>query len=96
MTWFEAEVFDGGGAGFADPQPVQTEQHRRRGMIAVVLLGGEQEHAELGSGRDRGRSTGAPAVGGRTAPGSKRCDPSMCAKRYKPHTAQPAAFGDKE
>jgi hypothetical protein len=49
MTSFEAEVFDGGGAGFADPQPVQTEQHRRRGMIAVVLLGGEQEHAELGA-----------------------------------------------
>ncbi|HVE47683.1 MAG TPA: hypothetical protein VNA57_13165 [Acidimicrobiales bacterium] len=44
---FEAEVLDVGGAGFADPQPVQTEQHRKRGVIAVGLLGGEQEHAEL-------------------------------------------------
>jgi hypothetical protein len=44
---FEAQVLDVGGARFADPQPVQSEQHRKRGVIAVVLLGGEQEHAEL-------------------------------------------------
>jgi hypothetical protein len=44
---FEAEVLDVRGAGFADPQPVQTEQHRKRGVVAVVLLGGEQEHAKI-------------------------------------------------
>jgi len=30
-------------------RPVQPEQHRLGGMGAVVLLGGEQEHAELGA-----------------------------------------------
>jgi hypothetical protein len=46
---FEAEVLDVGGAGLAHPQPVQPEQHRERRVLAVVLLGGEQEHAELGA-----------------------------------------------
>lgn len=35
------------GAGFAHPQTVQPEQHRERGVLTVVVLGGEQEHAEL-------------------------------------------------
>ena len=29
---FEAEVLDVGAAGFADPQPVQAEQHGQRGV----------------------------------------------------------------
>jgi hypothetical protein len=46
---FAAEVFDVGPARFAHSQSVQAEQHRERGMVAVVLLGREQEHAELGA-----------------------------------------------
>lgn len=42
-----AEVLDGR-ACFADSQPVQAEQHGQGGVGAVVVLGGEQEHAELG------------------------------------------------
>jgi len=36
---FEAEVLDVGGARLAHPQSVQPEQHRERGVLAVVLLG---------------------------------------------------------
>src|SRR5688572_20587318 len=44
---FDAEVLDVGGARFADPQPVQAEQHGERSVVAVDALGGEQELAEL-------------------------------------------------
>src|ERR687892_1153472 len=49
MASFDAEVLDVRGAGLADTQPVQPEQHSKRGVVPVVLLGGEQEHAELGA-----------------------------------------------
>ena len=49
MAALDAEVLDVGGTGLADTQPVQPEQHSKRGVVAVVLLGGEQEHAELGA-----------------------------------------------
>ncbi len=49
MAAFDAEVLDVGRARLAHTQPVQAEQHRERSVIAVVLLGGEQEHGELGA-----------------------------------------------
>ena len=36
MSSFEAEVLDVGRARFADPQAVQTEQHRQRRVVVVV------------------------------------------------------------
>jgi hypothetical protein len=45
----DTEVLDVGGTGLADTQPVQTEQHGQCGVVPVVLLGGEQEHAEFGA-----------------------------------------------
>jgi hypothetical protein len=54
---------------------VESEQHGERGMVAFVLLGGEQKHAELGAVQ-------AAGVGG--VPGwaadvlcRARCDPSV-------------------
>jgi hypothetical protein len=49
MAAFDAEVLDVGGACLTHSQPVQTEEHCQGGVVAVVLLGGEQEHAELGA-----------------------------------------------
>jgi hypothetical protein len=46
---FEAEVLDVGRTRVAHSQSVQAEQDGERGVVAVVLLGGEQEHAELGA-----------------------------------------------
>jgi hypothetical protein len=51
---FEAKVFDIGGARLADPQPVEAEQYGERRVVAVVLLGGEQEHAEFGAVKSAG------------------------------------------
>jgi len=47
MATLDAEVLDVGRTGLADAQPIQPEQHGQRGVITVVLLRGEQEHAEL-------------------------------------------------
>jgi hypothetical protein len=49
MTAFDSEVLDVGGARLAHSRSVQPEEHRQGGVGAVVLLGGEQEHAELGA-----------------------------------------------
>jgi hypothetical protein len=49
MAALDAEVLDIGGACLADTQPVQPEQHSKRGVVSVVVLSGEQEHAELGA-----------------------------------------------
>jgi hypothetical protein len=64
VTAFEAKVLDVGRAGLAYPQPVEPEQHREGRVVAVVLVGGEQEHAEFGAvqtagirGRTWGRRT---------------------------------------
>src|SRR5919106_1622499 len=43
----KGEVLDVGGTGLADTEPVQAEQHGERGVVTVVLLGGEEEHAKL-------------------------------------------------
>jgi hypothetical protein len=45
----EAEILDIGGAGLADPQTVEAKQYGKGGVVTVVLLGGEQEHAQLGA-----------------------------------------------
>jgi hypothetical protein len=49
MATLDAEVLGVGGTGLADTQPVQPDQHSKRGVVTVVRLGGEQEHAELGA-----------------------------------------------
>jgi hypothetical protein len=49
MAALDAEVLDVGGTSLADPQPVQSEQHSGRRVVPVVMLGGEQEHAEFGA-----------------------------------------------
>jgi hypothetical protein len=49
MAALDAEVVDVGGAGLADAQPVQPEQLGERGVVPVVLLGIEAEHAKLGA-----------------------------------------------
>lgn len=43
----EAEVADVRLAGFADPQPVEPEQHRESGALATKLFGGEEEPTEF-------------------------------------------------
>src|SRR5918995_6616452 len=49
MAALDAEVLNVGGTSFADTKSIQAEQHDERGVIPVVLLGGEEEHAELGA-----------------------------------------------
>ena len=78
MPTLESQVLNVGRTGFADRKPVETKQHRERHMGMVVVLGGEQEHAEL-------RAIQATRVRGvhlRTAHVLRRVDairPSMCA-----------------
>jgi len=43
----DAEIFDVGGTCFADPQSVQPEQHRERGVVVVDAFCGEQKPAEF-------------------------------------------------
>jgi hypothetical protein len=47
MSAIETEVLDVRLTRFGDPQPVQPEQHRKGGVLAVDAFGGEQEPAEL-------------------------------------------------
>ena len=79
MTALEAEVFDIGGAGFADPETVLAEQHSKRGVATVELFGGDQEHAELGAIQ----TAGIGGTWGRRTycAGFDRTRPSMCANR---------------
>lgn len=46
---FEAEVFDVGAAGFADPEAVESEEDGECCVGTVVPFGGEEEDAELGA-----------------------------------------------
>jgi hypothetical protein len=45
----EAEVLDVRGTRFTHAKAVEAKQHSECRVVAVVLLGGEQEHAELGA-----------------------------------------------
>ena len=45
----EAQVADVGLAGFADPQPIEPEQHRESGALVPALFCCEQEPAEFGA-----------------------------------------------
>jgi hypothetical protein len=47
MAALEAEVLDVGGTCLADTQPVQAQQHGKRGVVPVVLLRSKQEHPEI-------------------------------------------------
>lgn len=62
---FEAETLDVGRTCFAHPQTVETEQHGQRCVIAVVLLRGEQEHAEFGAVHEQDRDAGLDAFAAR-------------------------------
>ncbi len=76
-------------AGFADPQPVEAEQHGERGVVMVDALGGEQERAERGSVHPRGlggvHRRAAHVLGGvrRDAPVDVR-EPVEAAHRREP------------
>jgi hypothetical protein len=78
------QVFDVGGAGFADPKAAEADQHGQRGVVAVDLLAGEQQHAEFGAIQSRDsdgwiweRRMYCAAFDGTR--------PSMRANRSKPH-----------
>jgi hypothetical protein len=76
----EGHVLDVGGARFADPQPVQPEQHGESGVGVVEPLSSEEEPSELTTIESR-RSVGC-TVGLRTYwAGLDEIRPSMCAKR---------------
>ena len=80
MAASDAEVLDVGGARLAHSQSVQPEEHRQGGMGAVVTLGGEQEHAELGAVESSPRRR--VHCGRRTyCAGFEAMRPSICAKR---------------
>ena len=49
MPALEGEVLDVRSARFGDSEPVQAQQHRQRGMVAIEPFGGEQERAEFGA-----------------------------------------------
>ncbi len=49
VATLEPKVLDVGTARFVDSKPVHAEQHGERCVVAVILLGAEQEHAELGA-----------------------------------------------
>jgi hypothetical protein len=70
-----AQVLDVGGARFAHPQPVETEKDSECRVVAVVLLGGEQEHAELGAVETP--SFGGVDPGAADVLGRVRRDPSV-------------------
>ena len=46
---FEPQVLDVRGTRLTHAQTVEAEQHGERGVVAVVMLRGEQEHPELGA-----------------------------------------------
>jgi hypothetical protein len=75
-----AQVLDVGGARFADPQPVKAEEHSECRVVAVVLLGGEQDTPS--SERSRPRASEGWTRGRRTYwAGFDEIRPSMCANR---------------
>jgi hypothetical protein len=49
MAPLHSELFDVGGTGFRHPQPVQAEQHREGGVVAVKAFSREQERAQRGT-----------------------------------------------
>ena len=49
MAALDAEVLNVGGTSLADTKSIQAEQHGDRAVVPVVLLGGEEEHAEPGA-----------------------------------------------
>ena len=49
MPALEGQVLDVRSARFGDLEPVQAQQHRQRGMVAIEPFGGEQESAEFGA-----------------------------------------------
>src|SRR4029450_13445070 len=60
------------------------EQHGKRGVVPVVLLGGEEEHAELGAIQPASVGGVNPGDGGRTGRGSNGCV-RRCARTGRSH-----------
>ena len=76
MAALDAEVLNVGGTSLADTKSIQAEQHGERGVVPVVLLGGEEQHAELGAIQPS--SVGGWTSGRRTYwAGFERMRPSM-------------------
>jgi hypothetical protein len=68
----EAKVRDVSGTGLAYTQPVQSEQHGECGVVPIVLLGGEEEHAEFGA--VQAASVGGVDLGSADVLGGVRAD----------------------
>ena len=85
VTAFEAEVFDVGCARLGHAQSVEAKQHGERGMVAVEVLGGKQEPAEITAVHSV--SFGGLHLGAAHVLGGIGGDPAaMWAKRKYPHT----------
>jgi hypothetical protein len=75
VATLDAKVLDVGGASLADTQPVEAEQHGERCVAAVVLVGGEEEDAELGAVQPA--SVGGVDLGSADVLGGVRADASV-------------------
>jgi hypothetical protein len=47
MPSVKAEILGVGAAGFADPEPIEAQEHRQGSMVAVIALGREEEGAQF-------------------------------------------------
>ena len=89
VSAFEAEVLDVRRAGFADPQAVQPQQHRQRGVVWSKRSAVNRNVPSSVRSSPRARS-GGPGAGGRTGRGSTRCG-RRCARTGRSRTPSTAA-----
>jgi hypothetical protein len=75
VATLQGQVLDVGLTRFADSQPVQAEEHGEGLMSAVELLGGGEEHAELGAVETA--SGGGVDLGAADVLGGVRADPAV-------------------
>jgi hypothetical protein len=75
VTPLDPEVLDVRRAGFADSQTIETEQDGEGCVLAVELLGGEEEHSELGAVEASG--VGGMDLGSAHVLGWVRGDPAV-------------------
>jgi hypothetical protein len=71
VTPFEPEVLDVSPARLTDPEAVQAEQHRQRGVHRRRPLGGVQERRQLAAVHAPAALWGGRGVGARTVLGSR-------------------------
>jgi hypothetical protein len=72
---FDGEVLDVGLARFADAETVQAEQHGKRLVGEVVVVGGGEEHAKLCA--VQATSVGGVNLGATEVLGGVRADPAV-------------------